>query len=247
MIVKPIERFDDEGRHEVRARLAAMQTRILDEALPRASVLVPLCTRRDAPAVLFTKRTETVGTHKGQVSFPGGRMDPEDTDEVATALRELEEELGIGRAAVEVLGRFHDVMSITRMRVTPVIAWIGERGDLSSLQPSAAEIDDVFALTLEEAGGPPRGARAAHRPSGALVHRRTAPGVGPDRLHPRHEVLRDVLGLPIPACPGERRRGDPGQRQAPAVQARPVAQGFVPEHAWPDATGRRSRRRSPPA
>ncbi len=193
-----ITRFDTAALDRIRARLAGLAVRTAGEDdMPRAAVLVPLCIRDGAAAVLFTKRTETVGTHKGQVSFPGGRMDPEDADEIACALRELDEELGVPPASVAVLGRFHEVISITRMRVTPVIGFLGDRADPEKLRPSPAEIDDVFALTLEEL--------LAARDVRPLRSGRPGPWytAGP---HPvwgltafiLDEVLRDVLELPVP-------------------------------------------------
>jgi nudix motif 8 len=146
----PIASFDVEERGRIRSRLRALEVRRLALAAPRACVLVPLCHVEGTPAVLFTKRTETVGTHKGQVSFPGGRMDPEDPDEDACALRELEEEVGLGAQGVEVLGHCHELMSITGVRVTPVVGFIGEVGDLSRLVLAPAEIDVAFALTLDQ-------------------------------------------------------------------------------------------------
>ena len=212
--------FDLDG---IRKRLAAMVPRtIADDAMARAAVLVPLCTRAGEPAILFTKRTETVGTHKGQVSFPGGRMDPGDKDDVACALRELEEELGIPARDVDVLGLFHEMPSITNMRVRPVIGFVGERADPSSMTPSPAEIDAVFALTLDELTGrrevrplplgrqfalqtpiPGVGGLASPMPAARSGHRGPWYTAGP---HPvwgltafiLEEVLRDVLGLDVP-------------------------------------------------
>jgi nudix motif 8 len=123
--------------------------RLIDDEKPRASVLVPLCHVDGVASVLFTKRTELVGTHKGHVSFPGGRRDPGDVDEVATALRECEEEVGVAPAQVRVLGVFHEALAITKVRVTPVVAYLGDV-DVTSLRVSAAEIDAVFALSVEQ-------------------------------------------------------------------------------------------------
>jgi nudix motif 8 len=189
--------FDDDERARIAARLRGTAVRRLSVDGPRASVLVPLCRRGGAPAVLFTKRTETVGTHKGQVSFPGGRRDPEDSDDVACALRELEEELGIPAARVDVIGVFHEVMSITSVRVTPVIGWLGDVERLA-LVPAPAEIDAVFTLTLAELVHPEK------REVRQLGTRR-APffTAGP---HPvwgltafiLDEIMRDVLGIDLP-------------------------------------------------
>lgn len=189
--------FDDDERARIRAQLRRTALRRLAVDGARASVLVPLCRRDGRPAVLFTKRTNTVGTHKGQVSFPGGRMDDDDRDEIACALRELEEELGVPPTAVEVLGAFHEVLSITAMRVTPVIGWLGEVESLT-LRPAPAEIDAVFTLTLDELAHP----RTRELRQLGL---RTVPffTAGP---HPvwgltaliLDEVMRELLGIELP-------------------------------------------------
>lgn len=142
--------LDDEVLTRVTERLERLERRALEGVARQAAVLVPLCTIDGAPAVLFTKRSEKVGTHKGQVSFPGGMSDDDDDGPVATALRELEEELGIAPASVRVLGLFHDARAITGVRVSPVVAYVGALDDLSLLTPSVDEIDDVFALTFED-------------------------------------------------------------------------------------------------
>jgi nudix motif 8 len=190
--------FDDELLAALQARLAGVVRRRLPGELKRAAVLVPLCVVDGQPAVLFTKRTETVGTHKGQVSFPGGRVDPDDIDVVDTALRELHEEVGIARDRVRVLGQLHEVMAITGVGVTPVVGFVGALR-VEELQMSAAEIDVGFTLRLDQLVDP------THRTAQTLGTR-TAPlfTAGP---HPvwgltawiLDEVLRVGLALPLPA------------------------------------------------
>ena len=142
-------RFDDDVLTAIAARVAGLTRRRLRGEMKRAAVLVPLCHVDGVPSVLFTKRTETVGTHKGQVSFPGGRVDDDDLDVVDTALRELHEEVGIDRAQVRVLGAMHEAMAITGVGVTPVIGFIDDLR-LETLQMSVAEIDVAFTLSLEQ-------------------------------------------------------------------------------------------------
>ncbi len=89
-----------------------------------AAVLVPLYYDDDEWHLLLTQRTDLVSTHKGQVAFPGGRADPEDPNATATALREAEEEIGLRAENVEVLGFLDDLLTVTRYRVTPVVARI---------------------------------------------------------------------------------------------------------------------------
>src|SRR3954471_7058814 len=85
-----------------------------------AAVLVPVV-MSEAPAILLTKRTSHLSAHAGQVSFPGGRIDPEDAGPEAAALREAWEEIGLDAAAVQVLGRMSDHITGTGYRITPVL------------------------------------------------------------------------------------------------------------------------------
>ncbi len=166
-------------------------------------MLVPLCHVGGAPAVLFTKRTETVGTHKGHVSFPGGRVEAGDVDDVHTALREAEEEIGLRPDRVRVLGLFHEAIAITHTIVTPVIGFIDGELDTDALSLSSDEIEMAFALTLGQLADP------AHRRPQQLGPR-IAPifSAGP---HPvwgltawiMDEVLREALGLPLTSLTDE--------------------------------------------
>lgn len=195
-------RLDADDRAAIRARLAALARRTIDpardgRALPQAAVLVPLGIWRGRPAVLFTKRTDTVGTHKGQVSFPGGRMDPHDKDEVACALRELEEELGVAPANVEVLGPFHEVMSITGVRVTPIVGFLGEL-DPARMTPRPDEVESVFALTLDEILDPTKREVRDLGPRKAPFYLAGPHPVWGLTAFILHEVLQDALGLEVP-------------------------------------------------
>ncbi|HOX46894.1 MAG TPA: CoA pyrophosphatase [Myxococcota bacterium] len=98
--------------------------RIAEPGLTPAAVLVPLFARAGEPHVLLEQRTHTVDHHKGQISFPGGVQDPGDRDEVATALREASEEVGLPPTAVEVLGLMDDTLTVTGFRITPVVGRI---------------------------------------------------------------------------------------------------------------------------
>lgn len=131
---------------DLRRRLArrAAQT-IPAGGLRSASVLVPVLPAPGGPELLLTLRTHTVETHKGQVAFPGGMADDGDRDAVDTALREAEEELGLGRALVEVVGALDDLETPTGFRVTPVVGWVAE---LPPLVPNPEEVAEVFCVPL---------------------------------------------------------------------------------------------------
>lgn len=92
----------------------------LDGNLP-AAVALPLVSAPDGLSVLFTVRTAHVEQHKGEISFPGGRVDPGDVDTLATALRETWEEVGVQPEDLTVLGLLDDFVSITGYRVTPYV------------------------------------------------------------------------------------------------------------------------------
>lgn len=110
-----------------------------------ASVLVPLVAREHALGVLLTRRTEHLTSHAGQISFPGGRAEPTDRDAVDTALREAEEEIGLGRRHVEVLGTMSEYTTVTGFRVTPVVALVHPPLDL---RLDGFEVAEAFEVPL---------------------------------------------------------------------------------------------------
>lgn len=89
-----------------------------------AAVLIPLVWHEEEWYLLFTRRTDKVESHKGQVSFPGGACDEGETTPEQTALREAEEEIGLNPSDIKVLGRISDMVTITYFRVTPVVGVI---------------------------------------------------------------------------------------------------------------------------
>ncbi len=92
--------------------------------LTLAAVLVPIVFRNKAPCLILTKRTMTVATHKGQISFPGGVREPEDRNEIENALRETTEEIGITSDTITVVGMLDDYATITGFAVTPVVGFV---------------------------------------------------------------------------------------------------------------------------
>ncbi|HTN52810.1 MAG TPA: CoA pyrophosphatase [Anaeromyxobacter sp.] len=137
----------DEAVARIRATLATRPPRPL--ALPgfrRAAVLVPLLARPEGPSVLFTRRAETLPHHRGEISFPGGGLEPGESAE-GGALREAEEEVGLAPATVELLGRLDDLPSPARFTVTPVVAAV--RAPPPAFLAAAAEVDEPFELPLE--------------------------------------------------------------------------------------------------
>ncbi len=122
---------------------------VVQPPLKPAAVLVPFVLG-PVPGVLLTKRTAHLSNHAGQVSFPGGRIDPGDASAEAAALREAEEEIGLDPARVELAGRLGDYVTGTGYRVTPVLGLLPPGIDLDGLglRLSAHEVDAVFELPL---------------------------------------------------------------------------------------------------
>ena len=113
--------------------------------LTRAAVLVPLVDRQDGLTVLLTKRADHLHDHAGQVSFPGGRIDDADADAVAAALREAEEEVGLPRNRVEIVGRLDTYITRTGFEVTPVIGLVDPP---PAFAPDPFEVAEVFEVPL---------------------------------------------------------------------------------------------------
>lgn len=115
-----------------------------------AAILVPLCNRLGQPSILFTLRTGNVGTHKNQVSFPGGHINEGETP-IDASIREAYEELGQDIGQIDVLGLCQTVPAITGTLVTPVVGMI--RNDINFYErfsPSSLEVERVFTRTLDE-------------------------------------------------------------------------------------------------
>jgi 8-oxo-dGTP pyrophosphatase MutT (NUDIX family) len=114
-------------------------------AVRRAGVLIGLHERDGALNVLLTVRAARLHDHAGQISFPGGRLEAEDPDPVAAALREAQEEIGLDRSRVEVLGTLPEYRTVSSYLVTPVVALIGPG---PALRNDPEEVDETFEVPL---------------------------------------------------------------------------------------------------
>ncbi|MBS0449551.1 MAG: CoA pyrophosphatase [Proteobacteria bacterium] len=121
-----------------------IERRFNDRAPAAASVLIPLVAR-DELGVLLTLRTDHLNDHPGQVSFPGGRAEPEDADAVSTAMREAQEEIGLEPSYVDVLGSMPTYTTGTGFVVTPVVALVRPG---YALKPDPFEVAEVFEVPL---------------------------------------------------------------------------------------------------
>ena len=134
-----------------RSRLASVLKAFPRQTIPTgslrpAAVLIPLFQRGNSDYLLFTERTAHLEHHAGEISFPGGGQDPGDADLGATALRETEEELGIARGQIEMLGRLDDFYSVHGYHVVPFVGII-PRPD--NLRHDPFEIAGTFEAPLD--------------------------------------------------------------------------------------------------
>ncbi len=122
-------------------------------ALRPAAVLMAVQAGPAGPEVLLTKRASGLKHHPGQIAFPGGKRDPGDPSLEACALREAEEEIGLPRGAVEVLGTLPPHETVTGFLVTPILAHVRDPFDAV---PEIGEVAEVFAVPLAHAADPAR-------------------------------------------------------------------------------------------
>jgi 8-oxo-dGTP pyrophosphatase MutT (NUDIX family) len=152
-----------------------------------AAVLVALLDRPDGPTLLFTRRTDRVPSHKGEISFPGGAREPGE-DAVRAALREAEEEVGLPPGVAEPLGALDDLPSVARFVVTPVVAAV--RDPPSAFRPAEFEVHEPFELPLAALRDPSQRRWIPFDP--ARLPRELADAVRQARAAERHVPFEDV-------------------------------------------------------
>jgi len=154
-------------RQKIRERLtdAAMHPRQPDAAAPLndtanihddptlkpASVLIPIVERENGMTILLTQRTEHLHAHGGQISFPGGHCEQFDRNAIDTALRETEEEIGITREHIDILGQLRDYDTVTGFRITPIVSMVRTGFTLTL---DSFEVAEVFEIPLQHALDP---------------------------------------------------------------------------------------------
>ncbi len=135
--------------------------------LRAAAVLVPLVERDGQVNLLFTQRTDHLAAHPGQISFPGGRVEAADTSRADTALRETEEEIGLARQRVTVLGNLPEYLLPTGFRITPVVGWIEAPFETRA---DPYEVADIFEIPLSHFIDPARYQRHEYHFNGRHRH-----------------------------------------------------------------------------
>lgn len=155
----------------IERRLAAYEPQyITGEDLARAAVLVPLYDSAGEIHVLFTRRSELVEHHKGQISFPGGAHDPADADLRFTAVRETWEEIGVAMDHVEVIGQLDEMITISNFLVRPYVGRLTEPAPYPFVH-SEHEVAEILEVPL------------AHLRDGANLSVEMRPYLGIDRPH----------------------------------------------------------------
>jgi 8-oxo-dGTP pyrophosphatase MutT (NUDIX family) len=142
-------------REPLRRAIASREPRTLPLGeTTAAAVLIPIFERKGEAHVWLVRRPRSMRSHAGQVAFPGGKNDPADDSPRATALRETEEELGIPRSSVDILGRLDDLPTITGFTITPLVGWL--LADIE-IRPNPSEVERAFAAPLRSFLAPPTG------------------------------------------------------------------------------------------
>ena len=151
-----------------------------------ASVLIALVMRPTGLNLLLTRRTAHLRDHAGQISFPGGRAEPEDIDTVATALRETKEEIGLAREYIEVIGQLPIYTTVTAFQVTPIVALVEPGFELSL---DAFEVAEAFEVPLQFLMSPAHHQRHCFSFDGVERHFLSMPWVDASRVGSQQEYF----------------------------------------------------------
>ena len=145
-------RLKDKKVHKSTARLLLSRKMIDPQEVEPAAVLLPIYQHEDDWHLIFIKRTEhDHDDHSGQIAFPGGRVEAGDETLLDTALREAEEEIGLKREDVEILGYSRDIVTVTHFRITPIV---GQLPWPYALDPSSTEVKKILTMPLSWLGDP---------------------------------------------------------------------------------------------
>ncbi len=129
--------------------LSSRKRRVIEHPpFSHAAVLVPLFQKEGDCHLLFTKRSEEVKYHKGEISFPGGMVDEEDKELINTALREADEEIGLKEIDVQVIGVLDDIVTITEFIVTPIVGFFPYPYPFKVSEAEIAELIEVPLASL---------------------------------------------------------------------------------------------------
>ena len=131
----------DENRHVIASDIIAKRQAV--GKVTKAAVLIPLLLKENGLWVLLTQRTNHLRDHAGQISFPGGRMDPEDQSPNDTALRESEEEIGLDRHRVEIIGHLPEYLTVSGYSVTPVVGLVQAQAEYVLDEFEGADVFEV--------------------------------------------------------------------------------------------------------
>jgi len=143
-------------------------SRLLPEDRRSAAVLIPLWpTPEGSVEIVFTQRTESLPTHQGQVSFPGGGRHPRDEGLERTALREANEELGLPASLITVMGRLDDAWSLHGHHVIPYVGWLESRPEI---RPEPGEVAEVIIADLLVLGRPETARRHGSEGDGRMPY-----------------------------------------------------------------------------
>ena len=137
----------------IRTILSSRKRRVIEHPpFSHAAVLVPLFKKGEDCHLLFTKRSDQVKYHKGEISFPGGVVDEEDLELVNTALREAHEEIGLKKNDVQIIGILDDIVTITQFIVTPIVGLFPYPYPFKVSEVEIAELIEVPLSSLLDAG-----------------------------------------------------------------------------------------------